>query len=187
MKTKFLSGLFVMLSVFMASTFCACSNDDDETTVSGEAQVLEIMNAVDGQISNMLVYENEEDIYYIEAEKLDAAAAVAKTLTAQSWDGKATTIKLNDNCGTIKINQSNDETVYYDLFFSFSKTSFSEACSADIKVVNPGFFSVNNAETRPVQPRKKTVFSSGSSNGSDDSSSNGSNNNSNNNGSTSGN
>jgi hypothetical protein len=168
MKEKFLSGLFVIMGLFMASTFCACSNDDDDSAVSGEDQVLEIMNAVDNQIDNMLVLENEEDTYYIESAQLEDAKSMAKTLTALTWDGKSTSIKLNNDYGTIKINQSNNETVYYSIVFSFRKTSFSDACDVNIKLVNEAYFSSDNADTRPAKPRRKSVFPKGDDNTNDD-------------------
>jgi hypothetical protein len=147
-----------MIGAFIASTFCACSNDEDEV-LSGETEVAQIMDAVDGQIDNMYVYDNEEDTYYIEASNIDGAKALAKELTAGKWDGKSSSVKLSDNYGTVSVSSTTvSEAVYYTMGFSFRKTSFSDACDVKINLVNEAYFSSDNADTKPVKPRRKSVF-----------------------------
>jgi hypothetical protein len=157
----------------MASTFCACSNDEnEESAISGEAQIALIMAAVDGQIDNMYIINDLPDTYYITAEKAETAKALARTLTVLTWDGKAKSVKLNDNAGSINITSSSETAAYFSMRFSFNKTSFSNACDVTINLVNEAYLYSENAVTSPKKPKVKSVFSGkqGENNSGDDNS-----------------
>jgi hypothetical protein len=113
MKNKIISYLLVLVSVFMTTAFCACSDDDDEP-ISGAEQLQQVRNVVN---SYRAYGTDSEYTYCFAAKDSSEAKSICENIIGETWNGSTQTITLNDNYGTIKVVPRSESSIFVELIF----------------------------------------------------------------------
>jgi hypothetical protein len=102
MNKKLLTYLMlVAMGLLTGIALAACSDDDDDAALTGAEQVQQIITGI---APYMAYYEDfSGESFYLLAESQEEAVSICNDVTGTQWNGKATTLSLNDNYGTISI------------------------------------------------------------------------------------
>jgi hypothetical protein len=135
MKNKIISYLLVLVSVFMTTAFCACSDDDDEPVISGQEQVAQFKSVV----NSYTVYSSDGITYCVVAKDSSEAKTICENIIGESWDGTAKTITYNDNYGTIKVMPSTEDGVFVEIALNLKDLK-----AATLKIATESFAKSEN-------------------------------------------
>jgi hypothetical protein len=141
MKNKIISYLLVLVSVFMTTAFCACSDDDDEPVITGQEQVAQFKSVV----NSYTVYSSDGITYCVVAKDSSEAKTICENIIGESWDGTAKTITYNDNYGTIKVMPSTEDGVFVEIALNLKDLK-----AATLKISTESYVQSENAHKYPT-------------------------------------
>lgn len=81
------------------------------------------------------------------ASNAEAAHQLCESLIHQKWDGKPCTVTLPDNCGSIRVGNSDKEGVFHILTFNVKTIP-----NFTLEIVTPEYFDNQNYIT-PIIPK----------------------------------
>jgi hypothetical protein len=110
--------MLVIMSIFMTTAFCACSDDDE--AISGADQLQRVKNVV----NSYRAYGTDSEHTYCFAAKDDSEAkSICENIIGETWNGSTQTITLNDNYGTIRILPGTESGVFIKMIFDLKDTN----------------------------------------------------------------
>lgn len=128
---SFLSAASFAAAVLL---FAGCSDGDEPAKVSGEEQVRHIAGAVfDTEGNNMFIPTADPDRFLVPCSSAEVARAVCGTFIDGEWNGKETTVKLEDNCGHVKVVPDPKPGVYAEVYFGLVPVPGLDVDDADIE------------------------------------------------------
>jgi hypothetical protein len=125
--------MLVAMGLLTGIALAACSDDDDDSALTGAEQVAQITT----NLSSYKPY--YEDLtgrsMYLLAESQEEAVSICNAVTGTQWNGKATTLSLNDNYGTISIIPGTSEGFFAQITYDVKDLTFST-----IKIVTENYY-----------------------------------------------
>jgi hypothetical protein len=119
MKRKLFKCMLVVMSIFMTTTFCACSDDDDEP-ISGAEQ----LQQVKATVNSFTAYSTDtEYTYCVAAKDSSEAKSICESIIGETWNGSTQTVTLNDNYGTIRVLPGTESGVFIKMVFDLKDTN----------------------------------------------------------------
>jgi hypothetical protein len=138
---KFISSLLVMMSIFMmTATFSSCGDDDE--VISGAEQVARLEKVLEDYPLSVLDDDDYSLYYYVADDEADAMD-ICNDVLGQTWNGKATTVTLNDNCGTISIIPGTEDGYYAQISLDVT----GEIGEYRIRVVSQAYYNAHDNRT----------------------------------------
>ncbi len=123
----------VLLFVAAVFAFIGCTDNDEPARITGEEQVRRIAAAVfDAYGKNMFIPTSVAGHYMVPCSSKEVAHGLCGTFIDGKWNGKETFVKLEDDCGSVKVLPEPKAGVYAEVYFGLVPVPGIDVDDADI-------------------------------------------------------